>query len=330
MASDNQKLKLFYLLKILKEETDAEHSLTRAQLTAKLAAYDIKVERKTFYDDIKHLQDFGCDIVAFKQGINTSYALVEREFQETELLLLADAVQSSKFLTQRKSKALIKQIGALGGKHLARELSKKIYVEGRIHNQNESVFYNLDAVHRALISGTKVSFSYFKYNAGKEAVLQHDGEPYVVTPVQLMYMDDFYYLIAFDDGHDDFTTYRLDRMRSIEVTDIEATTNSKISSFDVSKFQQRVFGMFSGEPVEVTLRVDASVMSAVVDRFGKDIESAASQDGSYAIVSAYVMKAPTFYGWLATFGTKIVIEQPESLRADYCAYLDEVRAAYEG
>ncbi len=328
MASENQKLKLFYLLEVLKEETDAEHGLTRAQITAKLDEHDIRVERKTFYDDIRRLQDFGYDIVSYPEGCNTVYALATREFEETELLLLADAVLSSKFLTQRKSKALIGQLGTLGSKHLAAELNKKIYVEGRIHNQNESVFYSLDAIHRAIDAKVKVSFLYFKYDVSKEPVLSRDGEPYVVTPVQLMYMDDFYYLIAYSDTHEAFTTYRLDRMRSIELTSERATSNDAIKGFDVSKFQQRVFGMFSGDAVEVTLRVDASVMSAVIDRFGKDVESTASEEGDFAIVHATVMKAPTFYGWLATFGTKIIIEEPASLREDYRAYLDQIRSVY--
>lgn len=328
MASEKQKLKLFYLLKILKEHTDADHGLTRDSITRLLEEEDIRVERKTFYDDVKRLQSFGYDIVSSQAGANTVYALVSREFDDTELMLMADAVQSSKFLTQRKSRALIQQIGRLGSKHLAEELNKKIYVEGRIHNQNESVFYSLDAIHRALTAKTQVSFLYFKYDANIDPVLQHGGEHYEVTPVQLMYMDDFYYLIAWSDSHESFTTYRLDRMKSIETSAKRAVSNKQIKGFDVSKFQQRVFGMFSGEPVDVTLRVDASVMSAVVDRFGKDVEAQASQNKSYALVHVTVMKAPTFYAWLTTFGPKIIIEEPASLRKDYVAYLDQIREAY--
>lgn len=328
MASENQKLKLFYLVQIFEEETDAEHGLTREEITQLLAAHDIRVERKTFYNDIKRLQGFGYDIVSYTCEGTTRYSLASRDFEETELLLLADAIQSSKFLTQRKSSALIGQIGKLGSRHLAAELKKRIFVEGRIRNQNESVFYSLDAVHRALVEGKKVSFKYFKYDGNKKPVFQHDGERYLETPVQLMYMDDLYYLITWNDKHESFTTYRLDRMRSIEISDEDATVNEVIRSFDVSKFQQRVFGMFTGEAVDVTLRVNASIMSAIVDRFGKDVRAEIIDD-DHVRVHATVMQAPTFYGWLATFGTKIVVEAPESMRKAYAGYLAEIMQEYE-
>lgn len=328
MASENQKLKLFYLVQIFEEETDADHGLTREEITQLLAEHDIRVERKTFYDDVKRLQGYGYDIVSYSCEGTTRYALASRDFEDTELLLLADAVQSSKFLTQRKSSALIEQIGRLGSRHLAAELKKHIFVEGRIRNQNESVFYSLDAIHRALVNGKKVSFKYFKYDINKKPVFQHDGERYLETPVQLMYMDDFYYLITWNDKHESFTTYRLDRMRNIAVSAEEATDNEQIRSFDVSKFQQRVFGMFSGEPVNVTLRVNAGIMSAIIDRFGKGVETQVV-DGDHVRVRATVMQAPTFYGWLATFGTQIVIEEPASLRTAYAEHLAAIAQEYE-
>ena len=328
MASENQKLKLFHLARILEEETDEEHGLTREQITDMLTQLGIKVERKTFYDDIKCLKRIGYDIVSYNTGASTQYSLASREFEDAELLLLADAIHSSKFLTKTKASALIRKIAKHGSKHLDSELKKKVFVEGRIRNQNESVFYNLDAIHTALARKRKVSFLYFKYDTDKKPALQHNGERYLVTPVQLMYMDDFYYLIAYSDKHEGFTTYRLDRMRKIETEDEPATKNDKIASFDVSKFQQRVFGMFSGEAVDVVLRVDVSIMSSVIDRFGKEVTAEPSQDGSHALVYATVMQAPTFYGWLATFGDKIVIEEPASLREGYRQHLEEILSAY--
>ena len=327
MASKNQKLKLFYLAQILKAETDECNGLTREEITELLAEHEIKVERKTFYDDIRCLKDFGYDIGTFSSEGSTRYALVSREWEDAELLLLADAIQSSKFLTTRKSNALIEHIGTLGSYRLAATLKKKIHVEGRIRNQNESVFYNLDAAHRAIIEGKKISFLYFKYGLNKRPVFQHDSERYVETPVQLMYMDDFYYLITWNDKHANFTTYRLDRMRSISVTNEPCTVNDEIKHFDVAKFQQRVFGMFSGTPVNVTLRVNASVMSAIVDRFGKDVGTEVLDDDT-ARIHVTVMEAPTFYGWLATFGTQIVIESPDSMREGYLRHLDAIREAY--
>ena len=327
MATKNQKLKLYYLAQILERETDEDHGLTREEITEQLARLDIKVERKTFYDDIRCLKELNYDIVTRSSNGSTVYALVSRDFQDAELMLLADAIQSSKFLTTRKSSALIDHIGTLGSRHLAAALKKRIHVEGRIHNQNESVFYNLDHAYRAIKAKKKITFHYFKYGVDKRIVYQHDGDLYLETPVQLMYMDDFYYLITWNDKHENFTTYRLDRMRGIEISDEPATANDAIKDFNVSKYQQRVFGMFHGNAVNVTLRVDVSVMSAIIDRFGKDVSSEPIDDTA-ARVRVTVMEAPTFYGWLATFGSKMVIEAPESLLAGYLRHLDEIREVY--
>lgn len=328
MASENQKLKLLYLARIFMQETDADHGLTRQEIEEKLRECDIKIERKTFYDDIKRLNSFGFAIEAYSHNGTTVYSLISRDFEETELLLLADAIQSSKFLTTRKSAALMKKITKLGSTHNADALKKHIYVEGRIKNQNESVFYNLDAIHRAIAEGKKVVFRYFKYGFDKKRIYQHNGDFYTETPVQLMYMDDYYYLIAWNEKHQTFVTYRVDRMRDIDVSPEPAIQNEQTKSFDVAKFQQRVFGMFSGEAVNVTLRVKLSVMSSVVDRFGKDV-ICHPLNNAEALVKATVMKAPTFYGWLTTFGNQITIEEPATLKTAYLEYLDGILKTYK-
>lgn len=235
MASSNQKLKLLYLAKILMEETDDDHGLTRQEIEDRLREHDIKIERKTFYNDIKCLEAFGFDIMVY-QRYPIEYGLASRRFSESELLLLADAIQSSKFLTVRKSAALTKKVASLGSKHNAAALKKHIHVEGRIKNQNESVFYNIDAIDRAITQGKQVSFRYFKYGFDKERIYQHNGDTYMETPVQLMYMDDFYYLIAWNEKHQNFVTYRVDRMSNIDVSEKPAVRNEQIESFDVARF----------------------------------------------------------------------------------------------
>ncbi len=320
------KLKLLYLAKIFERETDDDHGLTASQIIEKLAELGISVERKTLYRDIECLRAFGYDIIKYERS-PVEYGLVSRDFQEQELLLLADAVQSSKFLTQGKSNALVKAIGNLGSKYMADNLRKQVHVEGRIKSLNESVFYNIDAIQRALSQRRKIAFRYFKYDENKARVLRRDGKMYVETPVQLVYMDDEYYVIAWNDKYSGFTNYRVDRMIEIAVSSEPATRNDSISAFDVAKYQQRVFGMFSGSPVGVTLLVKGSAMSAVIDRFGRDVKALPAQDG-WARVLVTVMEAPTFFGWLTTLGQTVKIEQPESLKASYVAYLESIVANY--
>ena len=326
MRKADQKLKLLHLAQIFERETDDAHGLTMPQIVELLAERGIDAERKALYDDIRCLQEMGYDIQKYQRS-KVEYGLATRDFQEGELLLLADAVQSSRFLTSKKADALVRAVSKLGSRHMERYLAKRIHVEGRIATQNESVYYNLDAIQRAFSERKKVSFRYFKLDEAKRRVEQHGGRPYVETPVQLIYKDDCYYLVVWNDDHAGFANYRVDRMRGIEVSEEDATRNERIASFDAAKYQQRVFGMYSGDPVPVTLLVRASAMSSVVDRFGADVSSAPAGEGM-ARVRAVVLEAPTFYGWLAQFGDDVVIESPEHLRESYAAHLEKVLAAY--
>lgn len=285
------------------------------------------VERKTLYDDIECLKSFGFDIQKYQRS-KKEWGLASRRFQDAELLLMADAVQSSKFLTEKKSKELVDGIGKLGSRFMADTLGKRVHVEGRIRNLNESVFYNLDAIQRAILAKRKVSFLYFKYDENKKPVLQHGGGRYTETPVQLVYIDDFYYLVTWNDKHEGFANYRVDRMRGIEVSTEPSTKNERIVEFDVAKYQQRVFGMFTGDAVRVTLAVNETVMSSVIDRFGKGV-LVTEAEGGVAKVVATVMEAPTFYGWLSQFDGEITLLAPESSREKYAAYLRKLLAGYE-
>lgn len=270
------------------------------------------MERKTLYDDMACLCEFGYDIQKFHRN-PVECALVNRDFEEPELLLLADAVQSSRFLTKRKADSLVKKLDKLGGRHVAADLKRRMHVEGRIKSQNEFAYYAVDAIQRAIAAKKKVEFRYFKYDENKKKIPQHDGATYAKTPPQLVYMDDACYLITWNDKHAGFANYRVDRMQRIEVRDQDATHNDRIAEFDIAKYEQRCFNMFAGDPVAVTLRVRACAMSAVVDRFGADVASVANPDGT-ASVHTTVIERPTFYGWLAQFGGDIVIEKPASLR----------------
>ena len=326
MPKADQKLKLLYLAKIFEEETDDNHGLTGPQLIDRLADYGIALERKTLYRDIQCLIDFGYDIQKYQRA-PVEYGLATRDFQESELYLLADAVQSSRFLTKRKSDALIKSLGKLGGKHIAADIRKRIHVEGRIKTQNESVYYNLDAIQRAIAAKRKVEFLYFKHDQNKNRVMQHDGRVYCETPVQLVYMNDCYYLVTWNDKHAGFTNYRVDRMLRIEVSKEHATRNERIAEFDVAQYEQRTFDMFNGEAVSVTLVVKETAMSAVLDRFGKEITTTPVGTDA-ARIHVTVMQSPTFFGWLATFGNDVTIEAPATLKSAYCNYLKGILANY--
>lgn len=324
MATSNQKLKLLHLARILHEETDEQRGLTMPQIIDKLADLGIDAERKALYRDIASLEEFGFSIEKLRTS-PVQYALVSRKFEEGELLLLADAVQSSKFLTKTKAEKLTRAIKTLGSKRQAKSLSKHLHVEGRVKMQNESVFYSLDAIQQAMAAKRKVEFQYFKYDCNKNRVPQYDGRIYKETPVQMVYSGDCYYLIAFNDKHSNFVSYRVDRMLQVNVSDEAATRNADIATFDVTAYQSRLFGMFSGDAVRAQLLVAEDAMGAVIDRFGRDVKSTPAGEG-FAHVNVTVTESPTFFGWVAQFGTLVKIEQPASLKN---AYIDHLKGILE-
>ena len=327
MTKESHKLKLLYLMQIFFEETDESHSLTMPEIIEALETYGVSAERKALYRDIERLREFGLDIEK-RHTKPTSYGLANRAFSSTELMFLADAVQSSRFLTKGKSEALTRSIKQLGSRHQVKDLTRRLHVEGRIRTQNESVYHNIDRIQQAIKAKRKVEFYYFKYDENKQRILQHGGDVYVETPVQLIYVDDNYYLMVFNDKHDDFAAYRVDRMCDLKTSDQKATRNERIANFDVTEYEARAFGMFSGETVLATLLVNADIMSSVVDRFGPDVNVTPADEAGKSHVNVHVMQAPTFYGWLAQFGTQIHIEKPASLAKGYAAYLKEIAETY--
>ena len=322
-----QRVKLLHLLKILSEESDDECGLTMPQLIDRLNECGVSAERKAVYRDLEALRNFGFEVVTLPRR-PVQYALAHRLFTKAELMLLVDAVQSSRFLTKSKSDALIRSLRTLASKRYAADLAPHVHVEGRIKMQNESVFTNVDVIRRALHAKKKVSFRYFKYDENKDQRLQREGARYEETPVVLTYVDGCYYLVAYNDKHEDFTTYRLDRMQQLMVSDEPATRNERIAAFDIASYEARQFGMFKGEPVRATLRVHADCMGAVIDKFGRSVETMPLSDG-WARAYVHVMDSPTFFGWLAQFGDRMVIEAPEKLRTAYRDHLRGVLKEYE-
>ncbi|MEG1397629.1 MAG: WYL domain-containing protein [Raoultibacter sp.] len=324
--SVNQKLKMLCLAKMLLEETDDEHGLSMPAIVERLAEQGIAAERKALYRDIALLRDFGLDIIT-RKGTRTEYAIGVRRFEFQELLLLVDAVQSSRFLTEKKSDLLVDRIKSLASVHQADRLSKRIHVEGRIKMQNESIYRNIDAIQEAIACKQKIEFHYFEYNVNKEEVLRHNGDLYKETPVNLVYAADYYYLIAYNDKHSDFVRYRVDRMRDLAVAPDAATHNEAIAHFDVQDFSLRSCSMFGGKEASVTLLVNREIIGSVIDRFGKDVKVVAAGEGA-AHVYVPVLESTVFFGWLAQFGTQVRIEKPAKLAQNYRDYLAEIVATY--
>ena len=320
--SANQKLKLLYLAQILIEQTDEEHPLTVQALIAQLAKHDIQAERKSVYDDLDALSRFGLDVQC-RKGRMPGWFVGARDFELPELKLLVDAVQSSRFITRRKSDALIRKLERLASIHQAQQLQRQVFVSGRVKVMNESIYYNVDKLHTALSAKRAITFQYFDYNMYREKVFRREGAQYTVSPYGLIWNNDNYYLVAYDGSHREMRHYRVDKMAEITVTNLPREGAEDYPNFDIAVYGQKHFGMYSGEETTVTLRAKSSMAGVVLDRFGQDVILV--PDGpDFFSVSIPLVLSPQFYGWLFALDPDVTLTAPPRAVA---AYQERLRSA---
>ena len=307
---------------MLLSDTDEEKGLSMGEILTRLETAGIKAERKSIYDDIEALKLYGLDILT-KRDKRVEYYIGDRTFELPELKLLVDAVQSSKFITEKKSTLLIKKLASLTSRQQAKALQRQVFVTNRIKTQNESIYYNVDALHTAILGKRKVSFKYFDYDAQKKRVFRKDEGAYIVDPLGLSWNDENYYLITYSEKYDTYVHYRVDRMSAILVLDESRGESGKITGFNIVEYCKRVFNMFGGDDVRVELTVDNSLINPMIDRFGKDVILYPITDKEIRIV-ANATRSDTFFAWLVQFGSKIRIDAPDDLRKEYVKFLKDI------
>ena len=328
-----QKQKLLYIMKFFMEKTDDDYGVTVADIIEYLDSYEIVAERKSIYNDIECLRDFGMDIVKTKVGKISLFSLVSRDFTLEEIKLLIDAVQSSKFITVKKSRDLIRKIETLTSENQAKELHRQVIVANRVKNSNEDIYRNIDSINRAINNKRKISFYYTQWAVSRTGakkivrVRRHDGKRYLLTPKALTWDDENYYLIAYDKEAEKLKHFRVDKMEDIAVEETRADSTKAVDKFDLAVYTKQVFGMYGGETVSVKLRFDDSLIGVVVDRFSDRVFIQPHGDGTFTM-SAEVMLSPQFFGWLFSFGDKVQITSPKSAKQEFNAYLDSVKAQY--
>ncbi len=325
--SPNQKLKLLYLKDYLERCTDENHLVSTADIIKHLESQGISAERKSIYDDIETLRVYGMDIEQVK-GAGGGYYLASREFELPELKLLVDSVQSSRFITGKKTMALIKKVEGLTSMYEAGNLHRQVYVSGRIKNMNESIYYNVDEIHSGIASDRQIAFKYFEYSVTKERRFRRGGEEYQVSPFALTWNNENYYMIAFDSRSEQIRHYRVDKMASIRVTEETRAGREVWGGIDMAAYTEKVFGMFSGQAETVRLRCRSYLAGAVIDRFGKDI-IIVSGDRDYFTVTVEVVPSPQFMAWVFGFAGDMEIAYPSSVAEKMCELLRNSLAVYE-
>lgn len=320
--SYNQKLKILYLLKFLTEQTDDQHVLTMQEILDQLAEQGIRAERKSIYDDMEALRLFGVDIENRKEQPR-GYYLASREFELPELKLLVDAVQSSKFLSARKSRELIRKLEGLSSRHEARQLQRQVVVANRIKTMNESIYYNVDKIHSAISENRKISFHYFEWTVSKETRLRKDGARYQISPWALCWVDENYYLIGYDESPGIIKHFRVDKMLDINALPEERQGKNVFADFDLGNYIKMTFGMFGGTRTNLKLLMENRLIGVVMDRFGKDV-TVRKEDEDHFSVRLEIIPSRPFYGWLAGLGVGARIVSPESEAKAYRDYLRDL------
>ncbi len=326
-VGSNQKLKLLYLMKIFLEKTDENHRITTPELIESLKAYGISVERKTIYADIENLRTFGIDIVGENDGRSYHYYVASRDFELAELKLLVDSVQSAKFITEKKSDALIKKIESLTSQHEAKQLQRQVYVRGRNKTSNESIYYNVDFIHSAIATNVQVRFQYFQWNVKKQQELRRDGKWYQISPWALTWDDENYYMVGYDSEAAQIKHYRVDKMLSLELTEEKRTGETCFKQCDMASYTQQLFGMFDGEQQRVHMEFRNELAGVVIDRFGKDVTMLQTSKDHFEI-RVNVAVSGQFLGWVMALGNGVRILEPESVVEEMKKRIRQLKELY--
>ena len=325
--SSFQKLKIIYIMEYLLKNSDEEHAVTTNQIIAYLKSHDIAVERKTIYSDIDALRDFGLDIIQVSEGNNHGYYVANRDFELPELKLLVDSVQSSKFITHKKTLSLIKKIEKLASIHSAQLLNRQVFVKNRIKTMNESIYYNVDEIHNGISNNRKIRFLYFEYNVAKERVYRHGGAYYEVSPFAMTWDDENYYMVAYDSEAGHIKHYRVDKMEKITLLDEERDGQEAYEALDMAVYTRKTFGMFTGEEIKVQMRFENHLVGAVLDRLGSEVFIV--PDGpAHFTVRTDVVVSPQFFAWVLGFGPQAQIVGPAHVVDSMKAHIGSVAALY--
>ena len=320
--SSGQKLKLLYLIKMLRENTDENHPMSTPDIIKYLENQGIHAERKSIYNDMECLADFGYDVVQVQSRLGGGYYLGSREFELPELKMLVDAVQSSRFITTKKSRELIRKLEQIAGKNDAGKLQRQVYVAGRVKTENESIYYSIDAIHRAIQENKQISFVYLDWNLKKQLVPRPNGNK-CVSPWALIWREENYYLAAYDSEDRVIKHYRVDKMGQAEVTDLPREGVEQFSQIDVTSYTNQTFGMFAGEESVVTMEFPVRLTGVVLDRFGRETDIRPMSEEVFRI-RAKVAVSGQFFGWLAGIGQGVRIVAPEAVQKRYVQWLSDI------
>ena len=323
----NQKLKLYHLAQIMLEQTDEDHYLTIREIRRELERFDVTADRKSLYDDLEQLRVLGLEVKGEPDGRSFHYHVVGKQFEIAELKLLVDAIQSSKFITERKSTELIRKLETFASRHEAQQLNRQVMMNGRVKTMNESIYYNVDAIHAAIGKNKRIRFEYLNWTLKKTLEPRFEGH-LETSPWALVWDDEYYYLIGYSTNNRQIKHYRVDKMRRIRMLPEARDGRDVFERFNPAKYTKSSFGMFGGETTSVGLRCTNDMTGVIIDRFGKDIML--RPDGKdHFVTHVDVFVSDQFLGWVFALGEGVKITGPSDVVKRMKDKLKAMQGAYK-
>lgn len=326
-----QKIKLLVLYEMLRQETDEEHPMNTNEILRRLSEKNITCDRRTLTKDMRTLNEYGFEIMSRFVGHEKAYYIEDRSFDEPEIRILADAVRAASFITESKTEELTDKIAALGGSHRKELLEKSRTIFNTRKHSNEDVYYTVDRLEEAISEGKRVSFKYFDLNKNAERIyrtVSGEERTYIMDPLELVYSEDNYYLICYNAKYDSTTNFRIDRMSHVGILEEAISEKAVETAAGLSEHTARMFGMYSGEPVNATIRFLPNCLDQVFDRFGEDLPITMLRTKSgkdICQINVDIETSPVFWGWIFQFAGDMQVMQPEELRRQYEQRADSIK-----
>ena len=322
VAGDDSRIRILFLHELLRRHTDEDHPLSGPEILERMQeSLGARIHRTTLPRDIEVLRAAGIDVRQSRHK-TLEYHLAEQSLSLPELRILIDAVQSSKFITESRSRELVEKLMALTNEICADRLRGSIHTIGRAKSDNEKGYAIVSTVSEAIVRERKISFYYCDYDNQKRRVRKNNGAPYTVSPYDLIWDGDFYYLTGFCDERDGVRVFRADRIDG-SPTLMESAAVTPPPDYRAESYTREVFRMYATrQTAEVRLLCDSGMMKVLIDKFGADVPTAPLEDGGFHAV-VRVCPGPTFYRWLFGWGSRMKLEGPEEIVDEYRAMLLE-------
>ena len=325
---NNQKIKILKIYEILSMYSDEQKPITTTEIIERLNKEGIDCKRKALYDDIKTLNEFGYEVLQERKKQN-EYFVVDRKFDLPELKFLIDAVECSNFITEKKSKQLIEKIANLSGSFKGELLTHDIIYQNDLKRTNEKIYYTIDAIEEAINNQKQIEFKYFDTDILGNKVYRKNGKIYTINPVKLTISDNKYYLICYDNKHNSLSSYRVDRIDDIVVTNKDKIVKECENDKNVKEYLKGLFSMYNGtkETIDLKVKKDVRLIEVINDQFGKN-KAFINEDDSYYYIRVDVVISNTFFAWLTTFSGDIVIDFPSNVKKQYIKFLQNNISIY--